>query len=78
MLFGRYPEVPLAPNTQVPELLHFCMLCRYIVFDGQAGRVEYPDIAAEAEEDARCFVGKQSRIGPVCIYVSVPLRVKTI
>lgn len=52
MLLRAHPHVAVAPLTQLPQLLHFGVVVLDVVFLREAGGVVYPDVAAEAEEDA--------------------------
>lgn len=36
----------VTPLAQISQFLHFFVIMLYVVFDGQAARVEDPDIAA--------------------------------
>lgn len=50
----------VAPLAQFPQLLNFRVTVLDVVLLGQAGRVEYSDIAAETEQNTAGFVGKQT------------------
>ena len=57
MLLRANPDMAVAPFTQFTQFLYFGVAVLHIVLLRQASRVEYSDIAAETEENARRFVG---------------------
>lgn len=46
MLLGRHPKMPVTPDAQVAQLLHFRVVLFRVVFDGQVGGVEDAHVAA--------------------------------
>ena len=57
MLFRRYPDVAVAPSTELSQLLHLLVHMLYIILDRQTRRIIHADIAAQAKENARGFQG---------------------
>lgn len=52
MLFGRAPNVSIAPPAELPQLFHLLVLLIQVILDRQAGGVEDADIAPQAVENA--------------------------
>ena len=61
MLLWAHPDVTITPLAELAELLDLGVVVLLVVLDGEAGGVVDADIAAEAEEDARGFVGEEPR-----------------
>lgn len=55
MLLGGDPHVTVAPLAEVAQLLHLGMEVLHVVLHWQTHRVKNPHVAAESEEDPRCF-----------------------
>lgn len=72
MLLGAHPYVAVAPFAQLTQFLHFGVIVQDVVFLRKPGWVIYPDVAAETEEDACCFVGEEAGVRPgICEQGSV-------
>lgn len=63
MLLGGHPDVAVAPFAEVAQLLHLGMQVLHVVFHWQTRRVENAHVAAESEEDPRCFESEQAGVG---------------
>lgn len=57
MLLWADPNVAVAPLAELSEFLHFGMGMLDIILLRQARRIVHANIAAEAEENSRAFVG---------------------
>lgn len=64
MLFSRDPDMPIAPSTEIPELLYFGMPMLHVILDWKAHRVIDSDIATKPEEDTGCLKSKKAGIRP--------------
>ena len=60
MLLRTDPDMTVTPLAQLTQLLHLCVTVLDIVFLWKAGRVIYPHVTAQTEEDARCFVSQKT------------------
>ena len=59
MLLWAHPDVTITPFAELAELLDFWVIVLLVVFDREAQWIVDSDVTAEAEENARCFVGKE-------------------
>ena len=59
VLFGRDPDVAVAPSAQISKLLNFFVVVSYIVFDRETDGIENADVAAQTEEDTGTFVSEE-------------------
>jgi hypothetical protein len=50
VLLGTYPDVPIAPFTEIAQFLYLGMQVVNVVFHGKADGVVHADVAAEPEE----------------------------
>lgn len=64
MLFRRDPDMPIAPSTQVTELLYLWMYMLNVILDWKPGRVVDTDITTKPEEDAGGFKREQTGVRP--------------
>lgn len=62
MLFGRYPDMAIAPFTQLTQLLHFGVLMLYIILDGQTRRIKDTHISTQTPKYTRALERQQARI----------------
>ena len=73
VLLWRAPHLPVTPATELPQLLHLMMRLVQVVLDGELGRIEHADIAAEAMKNTRSLEGHQLRVRPALETISTVL-----
>jgi len=62
MLLWAHPDVTITPLAELAELLDFWVIVLLVVFDWEARWIVDSDVTAEAEENARGFVGEEFRV----------------